>query len=93
MLGLSELSHLVWNELLLPNNIKKDWVSVTNNRFNVNVSQHPFIGADILNLNDSRLNNLIDSLRPFKFSWVRDAEAYLKQWKRENDELIAKLPR
>lgn len=92
MLGLSELSYLVWNELMLPNNIKKDWVAITNNRYITSVSKYPWIGADILVQNDIRLTDFINVIEEYNFPWVNDMRNYLKNWKEENDKLIKAMP-
>lgn len=92
MLGLSELTSNIWNELMLPNNIKKDWVNITNNRYITAVSKYPWLGADILIQNDIRLTELINVIQDFNFPWINDMRNYLKNWKEENDKLIKAMP-
>ena len=93
MLGLSELTDLVWNERMLPNDVKENWATVTNSRYMTPLSKYPWIGVDILNLNDLKLTMLLNSIQPYNFTWIPDMRYYLDMWKADNDAIINKLPK
>lgn len=91
MIGLSELTNLIWNENGLPNDIKKNWVTICNSRYMMTPSKHIWTGVDSLNLIDSRLTSLLNDIKQFNFSWIAVMELYLLEWKDQNDTIIKEI--